>query len=71
MRRIRRLKEASINEAVAAKMAANASLVRPLALVGAKLTTSTAETSAAVPPRRRCTGEEVPPVKPLVERSTV
>jgi hypothetical protein len=53
-----------------AEMAANASLVRPLALVGAKLTTCIAETFAAVPPRRPYTSEEVPPVKPLVERST-
>lgn len=53
----------------AAEMAANASLVRPLALVGAKLTTCIAEPFAAVPPRRPCTSDEAPLVKPMRVRS--
>lgn len=50
-------------------MAANASLVRPLALVGAKLTTCLTETFAAVPQKRPHTSDTKSPVKPVKLRT--
>ena len=42
-----------------AELAANVSLVRPLALVGAKLTTCITETPAAVPQKRPRTSDRI------------
>jgi hypothetical protein len=50
------------------EMAANASLGRPLALVGAKLTTCLTETFAAVPQKRPRTSEKGALVKPIETR---
>jgi len=52
------------------EMAANASLGRPLALVGAKLTTCLTETFAAVPQKRPRTSEKGALVKPSENKST-